>query len=61
MTDDELTQKFDGSIAMVLTPADHAELRDRLWNLPGEAGVTRITELFRRFSREPAAIDEGQD
>jgi 2-methylcitrate dehydratase len=61
MTDDELTQKFDGSVAMVLTPADHAELRDRLWNLPGEAGVARITELFRRFSREPAAIDEGQD
>ncbi len=50
MTDDELTQKFDGSVAAVLSASAHAELRDRLWNLPNEADLGAITALFRQFT-----------
>jgi 2-methylcitrate dehydratase len=53
MSDEELTQKFDGSIAKVLPAAAHGELRDRLWNLPDERDLGAITALFRQFTTTP--------
>jgi 2-methylcitrate dehydratase len=53
MSDDELTQKFDGSVAKVLPAAAHDELRDRLWNLPNERDLRAITALFRAFTDRP--------
>jgi len=61
MTDDELTQKFDGSIKTVLPPPEHAELRDRLWNFPSEPDISRIAELFRQFSPGDGASGQGRD
>jgi 2-methylcitrate dehydratase len=53
MSDEELTQKFDGSMAKVLPAAAHSELRDRLWNLPDEPDLGAITALFRQFTNTP--------
>jgi 2-methylcitrate dehydratase len=61
MTDDELTQKFDSSVRMVLPPPEHEELRRRLWNLPAEPDLSRITGIFRQFSTDGAASYEGRN
>jgi 2-methylcitrate dehydratase len=53
MSDEELTHKFDGSMAKVLPAAAHGELRDRLWNLPDEHDLGAITALFRQFTNTP--------
>ena len=53
LSDEELTQKFDGSMAKVLPAAAHGELRDRLWNLPDERDLGAITGLFRQFTNAP--------
>jgi 2-methylcitrate dehydratase len=53
MTDEELTQKFDGSVASVLPADAQDELRDRLWNLPNEPDLGAITALFRAFTDTP--------
>ena len=53
MSDEELTQKFDGSVARVLPEAAHSELHDRLWNLPNEPALSPITALFRDFANTP--------
>ena len=53
MSDEELTQKFDGSVARVLPAAAHSELCDRLWNLPDESALGPITALFRDFTNTP--------
>jgi 2-methylcitrate dehydratase len=50
MTDDELSEKFDGSIKKVLADGGRNELRERLWNLPNEDDLQNITALYRRFS-----------
>jgi 2-methylcitrate dehydratase len=61
MTDDELTQKFDSSVRIVLPPPEHEELRRRLWNLPAEPDLRRITGIFRQFSTDGVASDEGRN
>jgi 2-methylcitrate dehydratase len=53
MTDEELTKKFDGSVARVLPEPAHGELRGRLWNLPEETDLGLVTALLRQFTSTP--------
>jgi hypothetical protein len=48
MTDADLSQKFDHATEAILSPSEHVELRQRLWNLADQGSVDAITALFRR-------------
>jgi 2-methylcitrate dehydratase len=50
LSDDQLTAKFQASVARRLSPQPLDELLGRLWNLPKESDLGRIAALLRAFS-----------
>jgi 2-methylcitrate dehydratase len=61
MSDEELGSKFDSMIEKVLPTVEHAELRERLWNLPDEKRIDQVTSLFRKFGKSTEASPGNDD